>query len=99
MRRWFEWLRRSWPTWYTSQTASEFSQLFGSGPTASGLCITPEGALEVPAVFSCMQVLSQDIARTPIRFKRIEAPDTFVDAVDHDLFEILGVLPNPEMTA
>jgi HK97 family phage portal protein len=56
-------------------------------------------ALQVPAVFSCIQVLAQDLARTPIRLRRKVAEDTFVDAVEHDLFEIVSSLPNPEMTA
>jgi HK97 family phage portal protein len=96
---WFKWFRRSVPTWTTSQSAADFHALFGSGPSAAGIIVTPEKALEVPAVFSCLQVISQDIARTPIKFRRITSPDTLVDATEHDLYEILGSLPNPEQTA
>jgi len=73
--------------------------LFSSGPTASGMTVSPETALTVPAVFSCCQVLSQDLARTPIRFRQKTADDTYEDAVDHPLYEILSVLSNPEQTA
>jgi HK97 family phage portal protein len=89
--RWWE--RRS-----LAHPSPTLLQLFSSLPTAAGVSVTAETALTVPAVFSCCQVLSQDIARTPIRFREKVAEDTYVDAVDHPLFEILSVLPNPEMT-
>ncbi len=79
--------------------SSELLALFSSGPTDSGIVVTSENALSVPAVFACCQVLSQDVARTPIRFRRQTAPDTFEDATEHPLSEILGALPNPETTA
>ena len=37
--------------------------------------------------------------RTQIKLRQKVAADTFVDAVDHDLYEILASLPNPETTA
>jgi HK97 family phage portal protein len=74
-------------------------EVFSAGPTAAGVMISPEKALSVPAVFSCIQVLAQDTARTPIKFRRKIAEDTYIDATDHDLYEILGTLPNPEQTA
>jgi HK97 family phage portal protein len=92
IRRWWE--RRSLAT-----PSKELLALFSSGPTASGMTVDPQTALQVPAVFACVQVLSQDVARTPIRFRQQTAPETYVDAVDHPLFEILGSLPNPELTA
>ena len=102
MWKFWQWLtRRAWPAWSTSQSLDDLSALFGSGTTttAAGVDVTVETALGFPAVFGCIQVLAQDVARTPIKFRRQTAPDTYVDAVDHDLFEILGTLSNPEMTA
>lgn len=90
--RWLE--RRSLAT-----PSRELLALFSSGPTESGLTVTPEAALSVPAVFACCQVLSQDVARTPIKFREQVGPDTYEDAVDHPLSEILGSLWNPEQTA
>lgn len=90
--RWWE--RRTLAT-----PSPQMRQLFSSGPTAAGITIEPASALTVPAVFACCQVLSQDLARTPIRFREKVAEDTFVDAVDHDLYELLSALPNPEQTA
>lgn len=92
-------IRRWWEQRSLAAPSREMMTLFSSGPTEAGLAVTPESALQVPAVFSCMQVLSQDVARTPIRFREQTAPDTYQDATAHALFEILGSLPNPETTA
>jgi HK97 family phage portal protein len=69
------------------------------GPTASSITVTPERALGVPAVFACVEVLAQDVAKTAIKLRRKTATDTYEDAIDHPLFEILNSLPNPEQTA
>lgn len=96
-KRLFE--RRDLPTWSTSQSLDDFSALFGDVTTASTMTVTPVTALTVPAVFSCVSVLSQDIARTPVRLRRKVAEDSYVDATEHDLYDILYALPNPEQTA
>jgi HK97 family phage portal protein len=90
--RWWE--RRS-----LAAPSPSLLQLFSSAPTAAGVSVTPASALSVPCVFACTQVLSQDVARTPIRFKEKVGDDTYIDAVDHPLHEILGSLPNPETTS
>jgi HK97 family phage portal protein len=95
--RWFE--RRSVPTWSTSQSLEDFAALFGEVSTASSMVVTPEKALTVPAVFACVQVLSQDLARAPIKLRRRIAEDSYIDAIEHELYEILHDLPNPEQTA
>jgi HK97 family phage portal protein len=91
--------RRSNPQWTLSELQSWGDMGLGSGPTASNHTVTPENALTVPAVFSCCQVLAQDLARTPIRLREKIGEDTFVDATAHPLFEILHALPNPEQGA
>jgi HK97 family phage portal protein len=93
LTRWLE--RRS----NIATPSPELLALFSSGPTAAGVTVSPSSALSVPAVFSCCQVLSQDVARTPIKLRQQTAPDTYTDAVDHPLYELLASLPNPEMTA
>jgi HK97 family phage portal protein len=77
-------------------TWSDFSNV---GPTAAGVTVTPHLALTVPAVYGCVSVLSQDVGRTPLKLRRKVADDTYIDAVDHDLYDILGSLANPETTA
>jgi HK97 family phage portal protein len=75
------------------------SELLGAAPSAAGITVTPERALTVPAVFACLSVLSQDVGKTPIKVRRKVADDTFVDAVDHTLWEVLHSLPNAETSA
>lgn len=76
-----------------------WNALVVSGPTAAGVTVDATAALTVPAVFACCQVLSQDTARTPIRLRQKTGDDTYIDALDHPLWEILHDLANPEMTA
>lgn len=95
MRNWLaRWFERRAITFSPSD-----SEWFTGGMTVAGVTVSPQTALHVPAVFACCQVLSQDVARTPIKLRQRTAPDTYIDAVDHPLYEILGSLSNPEMTA
>jgi HK97 family phage portal protein len=95
MRNPFAWLaRRS-----LSPPSREMLALFSSGPTVAGVTVEPSTAVTVPAVFSCCQVLAEDLARTPIKLRQKVDDDTYVDAVDHPLWEILHDLANPELTA
>jgi HK97 family phage portal protein len=76
-----------------------WSDLGLTEPTAAGVTITPTLAATVPAVFSCCEVLSQDLARTPLKLRQKAGPEAYVDATDHPLWEILHDLANPETTA
>ena len=58
--------------------------LFGSR-TKSGLVITPENALKVPVVFSCVKVLSDSISNLPLRVYEEKGGIKIVsDATDHE---------------
>lgn len=95
MNRFFQWLERR----QLATPSPDLLQLFSSGPTDSGQIVTPQTALSVPSVFSCCQILAQDVARTPLQLKRQIDKDTYEDATEHPLYELLNTLPNPEMTA
>jgi HK97 family phage portal protein len=99
MTWWRRWLERRAQTWRVSQLQSWGDMGIGPWPTAAGAIVSPETALSVPAVFSCVNVLAADLAKTPIKLRRKIGPDTFEDAREHDLWEILHDLPNPETTA
>jgi HK97 family phage portal protein len=86
-------------TWRLASLPSWAEMGIGSGPSAAGFIVTPETALTVPAVAACITVLSQDTAKTPTKLRRKVGPDTFTDADDHPLWELLHDLPNPETTA
>lgn len=92
--RWLE--RRSWQL---SELQSWSEMGLGAGPTSAGITVTPDAALQVPAVYSCVSILSQDVAKTALKLRQRIGPDTYIDATDHALYEILGTLPNPETTA
>lgn len=48
-----------------------------------------KAAITGSAMFSCCQVLTEDLARFPIRLRREVGDDTSEDAVDHPLWEFL----------
>ena len=70
-----------------------------SGPlSAVGLAINPDTAMRSAAVYSCVNVLAQDIASLPlITYRRLERGKE--RAPEHRLYAILHDAPNPEMTA
>lgn len=67
--------------------------------TAAGVTLTDEKAASVPEVYACLQVLSQDVGRCPVKLRRREADGSYTDATDHTMWEILADLTNPETTA
>lgn len=85
--------------WTLKELESWSDMGLGDGPTAAGLTITPTLALQVPAVYACCAILSQDIAKTSLKFRKRIGPDVYEDDPGHPLSEILGVLVNPEQTA
>lgn len=78
----------------------QFSGVFlAPSRTTSGEVVTPETALTCPPVKACIKALSEDTGKSPLRLRRAIGPDAYVDAREHDLFEILHALPNPETDA
>jgi HK97 family phage portal protein len=55
--------------------------------------------MAVPAVKAAIKVLSEDVAKTPLRLRQRIGQDAFVDQQQHDLWELLHDLPNPETDA
>lgn len=78
---------------------SETATIFGALRSASGAVVTPENALMIPEVKACIKVLSEDCAKTPLRLRRKIGADAYVDDQQHDLWEILHDLPNPETSS
>jgi HK97 family phage portal protein len=72
-------------------------QLFGGGPSHSGMVVTEELALNLSAVWSAIQVLAGDLGTLPLHhFRKVgrgkEKLDSTLDYLLHDE-------PNPEMTS
>jgi HK97 family phage portal protein len=89
IRGWFE--RRD-------MTMARYPMLV-EAPTAAGIVVTPRHALGVPAVYASIVTLAQDVAKTPTRLRRRIADDTYTDATEHGLWEVLHDLSNPETSA
>lgn len=92
-------LFRAEPT--ASVTADELERAFriGARSTKSGIVVTPESALKVGAVFACVRVLSEDVAKLPLHLYRRTARGGKERASDHPLYELLHSQPNAHQTA
>lgn len=72
------------------------AEWFGGG--AGGVSVTPQSALGVPAVYACVNVLSETIAAMPIGVWKIEG-DTRTEENGHSLSGILRGKPCDWMTS
>lgn len=82
----------------TQNPSSALVALFGGGPTAAGASVTDATALRVSAVYACVRVIAEDIAKLPADIWRARKDGTGWDrATDHPLYRILR-RPNKFMT-
>lgn len=65
----------------------------------SGVSVTEETALGVPAVYAAIQVLSESIAQLPCKVYRRLPKGGRIPEINHSLYSLLHDLANPEMTA
>jgi len=73
--------------------------LGGAVPNSSGVPVTQRTAEGIPTVYACNRVISQDVAKTPIKLKRRNADGTRADDVNHPVYHCLHDLFNPTTTA
>jgi len=75
-----------------------WSWITGSEPTASGELIDEHKALQISTVYCCVRVISETIASLPAKvFETL--PNGRREAADTDLYDLLTINPNPDMTA
>jgi HK97 family phage portal protein len=67
----------------------ELLALFGAVPTASGVSVTPATAMQSPAVYACVKVLSESVAQLPLILYQRTANDGKERASDHPLYQVL----------
>lgn len=82
--------------------AGQFEALlraYGGSQTEAGVAITPEKALEVPAVASCVTILSEAVSGLPLILYRRRDDGGRERATDHPLYAVLHDRPNPWMTS
>lgn len=71
----------------------------GGDPTLSGMAVTPESAMRLAAVWACVRVRSEDVAKIPCLLYRRLPNGGKERAIDHALYNLINVAPNPRMTA
>jgi HK97 family phage portal protein len=67
-------------------------------PTVSGERVTVATSLQQATVYACVRVLSESVASLPVRVYEL-TDNGRKENQNHDLAYLLGVAPNPEMTA
>lgn len=70
----------------------------GGGPTVSGQNISNDSALTISTVFACINNISTDVAKVPIKVYQ-KKNGTRKELTDHPLRRVLDKQPNPYMTA
>lgn len=75
-----------------------FRLLAGWMGTKSGASVSHQSALEVPAVLSCVRVISEGVAQVPFKVYR-QVGDKIMPAADHPLYRVLHRKPNGWMTS
>ncbi|MFN0133417.1 MAG: phage portal protein [Phycisphaerales bacterium] len=79
-------------------TAAQLAELLSGGTAGSGKSVTPRSSLKVGAVFACVRVISNAIARMPlIVYERTD--EGRVRATSHSLYRLLKLRPNPDMSS
>ncbi len=79
-------------------SAAWMYDLFGGSPTSAGVQVNEHTALQCESVYACVNVLASDMASLPLKVYQ-QTDKGKKPAVDHDLYYLLTVEPNPEMTA
>ena len=75
------------------------TDLAGGGQTTSGECVNQRRAMNLAAFFACVQVLSTDIAKLPLKIYKTLQPRGKEIFYDHPLYDILHDSPNDDMSS
>jgi HK97 family phage portal protein len=73
--------------------------MLGGQMTATGMRVGPAEALTVPGISACTQVISDDMAKTPLRLYRRVKGGGRVRAEDHQVYRLLKDHPAPWLTS
>ncbi len=81
--------------------SNELAEWFGGEESESGIEVTPDRAMQLSAVYACIQVLSQSIAQLPLFLyqRSSSGPQKKSRAVEHPLYTLLHDRVNPQMTS
>ncbi|OIK22147.1 phage portal protein [Bacillus amyloliquefaciens] len=85
-------------TWNLANPPDWIIDMFGGSKTASGERVSESTALIHPDVFSCVNVLSDDIAKLSVHtFKKKQ--ENIISSMDNPVAQLLYLKPNQYMTA
>lgn len=73
---------------------ADVETIIGAGEATSGLWVNPETSLKFSAVWACVQVLAEDVAKLPLIMYRRKDNGGKERATDHPLYWLLHDQPN-----
>ncbi|MFM2345361.1 MAG: hypothetical protein RL654_114 [Pseudomonadota bacterium] len=75
-------------------------ELLGGGTmTSAGVAVTPDTAMRVAAVYSCVRVLAESLGSLPLIMYRRKAGGGKERATDHRYYRLVGSAPNGWLTS
>lgn len=81
----------------TQAPSDAFVSLMGGASTGAGVSVSDGSAMRVSAVYACVRVIAEDIAKLPVQVWREQPDGTREPARDHALYQLLR-RPNRHMT-
>ena len=75
------------------------SVLFGGAETFSGVTVTPEIALNVPAAYSAIRCIAESVSSLPLTLFQTDTTGAKTKATAHPLFDLLSGSPNDWTTS
>lgn len=70
----------------------------GGGTSSTGLNVDENTALTSTALYACVKILAETISSLPLHVYQEQADGSKLKAIDHPLYPVLHLQPNPEMT-
>jgi phage portal protein BeeE len=75
------------------------SSSFGGSANMSGMVVTPDTALNVATVLTCVKVVSEDLAKLPLILYKADGNGSRERQKQHPLYKLLRRKPNRFQTA
>jgi HK97 family phage portal protein len=90
------WFRRIVLRKDVASGAATWSGLFGggAGATQAGVTVTPTTAMKCATVLACVRVVTEDVAKLPLRILRVRGDGGLEPAREHPLWRVLTGRPN-----
>lgn len=83
----------------TSSDSAAMAEIFGTVPTASGVAVTPENAMQVSAVYACTRLLAGAVSSLPLETYRRSVDGRREEVLNDPLWWLLNEQPNPRWTS